>query len=103
MNQFGNFLRFHPLIQLDSLLSGVENHITLRTDADVRLYFSAQLRVHRYVRVIGKLLQKLFTGKQRRSPLSGGKMRQLLIQLQARQQQAALDRRTETLRAYAVA
>jgi hypothetical protein len=67
MDHFGNFPRLHPLVQLDSPLSGVENHITLRTVADVRLQFSAHFRVHRHIQVIGKLLQELFTGKQRRS------------------------------------
>jgi hypothetical protein len=67
VNHFGNFLWLQPLVQLDSPLGGVENHITLRTVADVCLQVSAQFRVHRHFRVIGKLLQELFTGKQRRS------------------------------------
>ena len=93
MNLFWNFLRLHPFIHLDRFLSGVENHKALRTVADVRLRFSAQFHVLRYVQVIGELLQELFTGKQRRSsPSLAERRRHLLSQLQTHPQQAPLDR-----------
>jgi hypothetical protein len=101
MNLFWNFLRLHPLIHLDSSLSGVENHKTLRTVADVRLQFSAQVRLRCYVQVIGELLQELFTGKQRRSSLSDAKKRRLLTHNCRRtHNKGGLDRQQRNPRAF---
>jgi hypothetical protein len=92
VNNFWNFPRSHPLIHLDNLSNGVESEVTLRTLSDVRLQFPARRHVRHYVRVIGKLVQELFTGKQTCYSLFGG----CVIashNCERRRQEAALNRR----------
>jgi len=63
-------LRLDALVDLYGLLGGVEYHEAVRALTDVDLQLAAKFDIHRSVQVITELLQKLFTGKQKRRPLS---------------------------------
>ena len=70
MNVLRKRLGLHSLVDLNGLLGGVKYHEAVRALGDVNFDPVAKLDVDDIVLVIIQLLQKLYTGKQKRRPLS---------------------------------